>query len=1364
MKKIYLFLILILPFKSTVFSQNCTVNSGVDKTICTGSTIVLDGGIGGLFNSNTFTWSIVSIPVGATNTITNPTSGFTTAGTATIAGEYKFRISAKCSDSVTVADTVTITALTTPAAPTIIAPTNLNCYTGTPINLSTSYVPAAGETIRWAITGGNVGTFSNPTGTTTTLTPYFAPTECSPSLGYTISLTVTNAAGCTGTSTRTINITRAYPITAAANPTMVCGSATTLMGSCIGNTTSASSMWTQLSGPNNAVMAAPTARNTGVSGMIGGTYVFRYTVTGGCNPGYQDVTVTVSGGSAVTTAMASSDQYYCSLPGTVSINGNAPAVGETATWTQISGATATIASPNSPSTTVSGLTNSGQPYAFLYTISNGTCQSYDTVFIYQIPQLVFTTNDFSYCSPTTANNLQMAVATGNYYYGQLKYIDVSMTLISAPSGGSFVPIVRKSLGGGASPIYPSPSSLGVGQSVNYHITGDSLYHYPTYATRYNYTYNLEMGTWSISSIPGTYKILFTVRTECQTFEYLATYNKGFAGIAVNAGTDIMVNCSSTSTTLVGSENNGRGLWTTISMPTGATNPINSTNQTLRYPTITGLENGTYVFRYSANPGPTCTPSKFDEVKVVVSNIAPTGASVGPDATVCAGSTTLSGTAIPNGALAQWTLVSPSSSTVTFSNPNSATTLVSGLQPNTVYTFAYQLINGCGSSTDYVDITTTSSTTPTKPAISSGIDCRTVLLTSTQSTQSFVVKHPILPSGYQSSWNVFFTPTGPSAGTPIIETDTTTRINLANITASTIASIVYTVTNPACPAQQMSDTITFLIKKPNFTMNAGAPQSFCNVTTYPHTVTLTGTTTNLPVQWISLNSGINGAPQILSPNSNSTQVSIPGPGIYNFVYQINNTQDVTCDNFNNTAQTQVIVSSPGSIASAGNDTIFCNTSGQINLMALPITSGTGSWEVFDLVNGSMPTFSSLSSPTATLTFSTPGQVVLKWNSYGSVPECGPSSEDLVTITYIGPAQAGNDQQFCNRTSTTLNALNPTPATGSWSQVSGPNTAMFQNAASHQTTISNLIPGTYTFRWSVAATPTSCSSFDDVQIINDVIPVIAAAGPDQYACSGDDIQLSATAVPSGYIGTWTVAQAPTGASIGTFSSINNPNAVYSALTAQGTYTFAWTITNGTTCESRDYVVVDATTQGCSIALPVTLKSFRALKKDCSVELLWNSEKEEDFAVYELQRSVDGRNYETIASITPKGNQSQYDYLDNAVTDKSVFYRLKMVDLNGKYSFSNIIALELDCKSTNMAVYPNPSNGQEVTVSIITNVEVPYGYLKLSNSVGAQMVNYPVVLHAGSNTIKYPLQQIPAGTYTLQLVDENGKTIAVQKLVVH
>lgn len=138
----------------------------------------------------------------------------------------------------------------------------------------------------------------------------------------------------------------------------------------------------------------------------------------------------------------------------------------------------------------------------------------------------------------------------------------------------------------------------------------------------------------------------------------------------------------------------------------------------------------------------------------------------------------------------------------------------------------------------------------------------------------------------------------------------------------------------------------------------------------------------------------------------------------------------------------------------------------------------------------------------------------------------SSTDTVNITFTGapptPANAGPDQNLCNATSAVMNANPVNPGTGTWSQVSGPSTAIFSNRFSAQATVSGLTNGTYEFKWS-SSNGGGCN-LEDTMLVT-INPAIASvnAGPDQTLGEYSTVTMVATN-PAPNTGTWSFVSGP------------------------------------------------------------------------------------------------------------------------------------------------------------------------------------------------------------------------------------------------
>lgn len=179
--------------------------------------------------------------------------------------------------------------------------------------------------------------------------------------------------------------------------------------------------------------------------------------------------------------------------------------------------------------------------------------------------------------------------------------------------------------------------------------------------------------------------------------------------------------------------------------------------------------------------------------------------------------------------------------------------------------------------------------------------------------------------------------------------------------------------------------------------------------------------------------------------------------------------------------------------------------------------------------------------------------------------------------------------------------------------------------------------------------------------------------------------------------------------------------------------------------------------TVPLPVYLSDFKAVRNDAGVNIGWISTHESNFSHFELFRSFDGYNFEPVQTISGKGSYnsiSHYKVLDEtmpAINDGSVYYKLKMTDLDAQWVWSHTIMganTEQILSGNLFNVYPNPVSDQlcinSGAMGTISNVRITdvCGIIVLEQSFGTDSVQQ--VLHVAD---------LPAGIYTIHISDADG-----------
>jgi Secretion system C-terminal sorting domain len=126
--------------------------------------------------------------------------------------------------------------------------------------------------------------------------------------------------------------------------------------------------------------------------------------------------------------------------------------------------------------------------------------------------------------------------------------------------------------------------------------------------------------------------------------------------------------------------------------------------------------------------------------------------------------------------------------------------------------------------------------------------------------------------------------------------------------------------------------------------------------------------------------------------------------------------------------------------------------------------------------------------------------------------------------------------------------------------------------------------------------------------------------------------------------------------------------------------------------------------SVVLPIELLSFKATDKKQFIQLHWQTAEESNASHFDIERSVDGRVFEKIGQTKTKGSDSNYQFDDqNTPLSNVLFYRLKMVDTNGKFKFSKVQTVERG-KGLSVSIFPNPVSS-ELTIDLSSELKNPY-----------------------------------------------------------
>ncbi len=210
------------------------------------------------------------------------------------------------------------------------------------------------------------------------------------------------------------------------------------------------------------------------------------------------------------------------------------------------------------------------------------------------------------------------------------------------------------------------------------------------------------------------------------------------------------------------------------------------------------------------------------------------------------------------------------------------------------------------------------------------------------------------------------------------------------------------------------------------------------------------------------------------------------------------------------------------------------------------------------------------------------------------------------------------------------------------------------------------------------------------------------------------------------------------------------------ASGTYTL--TITN----PDGQAVTVDFTLSG-SCPLPITLLSFKGNLVNKQAYLNWSTI-EYDVKKYEIEKGIDGVNFNYLNEVSAKNQaavQNDYQLIDKDLYPGDNYYRLKMINIDGTFKYSNIVRLQTEKKSIAVTkMYPNPLHDVfNIQFFAEKNTSIQ---IEVTDIAGKVIINKKVTIQNGITNYQLNLAALSAGGYIISIKDKEGKKIEKEQLI--
>jgi hypothetical protein len=209
----------------------------------------------------------------------------------------------------------------------------------------------------------------------------------------------------------------------------------------------------------------------------------------------------------------------------------------------------------------------------------------------------------------------------------------------------------------------------------------------------------------------------------------------------------------------------------------------------------------------------------------------------------------------------------------------------------------------------------------------------------------------------------------------------------------------------------------------------------------------------------------------------------------------------------------------------------------------------------------------------------------------------------------------------------------------------------------------------------------------------------------------------------------------------------------------FTFTTTDNSGNISNTANYTIPISNFG----TLPVILSSFKGIPNKCEAVLQWKTAQEINSEKFVIEQSSNGLNFNPIADVKAANSASGKSY-QAIISQPSgiMYYRLKLVDKDGNFTYSSIIKLRTSCNNpAYLSVYPNPVT-TNITVSFFTEFRGQLN-LVIANAVGQHLTSKKIMLTTSANSLNLDMTHYFPGIYTLYLMDDKGVKVGEAQKVI-
>jgi hypothetical protein len=268
-------------------------------------------------------------------------------------------------------------------------------------------------------------------------------------------------------------------------------------------------------------------------------------------------------------------------------------------------------------------------------------------------------------------------------------------------------------------------------------------------------------------------------------------------------------------------------------------------------------------------------------------------------------------------------------------------------------------------------------------------------------------------------------------------------------------------------------------------------------------------------------------------------------------------------------------------------------------------------------------------------------------------------------------------------------------------------------------------------------------DNVELIETIPTQTPVIFGDSIVCEGDPITLTAVG----------------GNSFSWSNGITNGVSFTPSITTNYTVTatFNGMINGNGTFQTCSFTKSKLVTVDKNCVLPIYLSSFTGENEGNTNHLYWVTEQEINSSHFDIERSKDGIDFYPMGRANAN-ETNPYEFIDEVPLLGDNYYRLKMVDTDGSFSYSKIINIQTELNKLNFILFPNPIS-DILTYRFYTDIS-EFLEIKILNVSGEEVLSLIKETNNLINVVVLDLKDLGSGFYTVIITHQNG-TVHTSKI---